>query len=168
MKAIDTIRTALEMNDFDTRLLEDMRDAPLTQPTDRQGNHPLWVAGHLALTEAMFRQMMTGKSNPLEDWKPLFDAGTEPVADANIYPKFEMVLSEFKKQRAHNMELLEELGDAGLAEPLKAPPQELPPDAELFFRTIGTAFITLSNHQAFHCGQVADARRAAGRKPIFM
>ena len=44
MKAMELIQTALQISDQGiTRLVEDMRDAPLTFPTPRGGNHPLWV-----------------------------------------------------------------------------------------------------------------------------
>jgi hypothetical protein len=33
--------------------------------------------------------------------------------------------------------------------------------------TVGQAFILLALHAMNHRGQVADARRAAGRKPVF-
>lgn len=32
-------------------MIEDMKDAPLTFPTPKGGNHPLWVLGHLAYSE---------------------------------------------------------------------------------------------------------------------
>jgi len=52
MNAMDVVRHALQMGDkLANTMLEDMREAPLTQPTARGGNHPLWVIGHLALTE---------------------------------------------------------------------------------------------------------------------
>jgi hypothetical protein len=48
MTAIEVIRTAMAMSEKSTMsLIEDMRDAPLTQPTSRGGNHPLWVLGHI-------------------------------------------------------------------------------------------------------------------------
>ena len=41
MKAIDAVRKALQISDQSfLQLVEDMRDAPLTCPTPRGGNHP--------------------------------------------------------------------------------------------------------------------------------
>ena len=34
-------------------------------------------------------------------------------------------------------------------------------------RTVGDTFLTIAMHQMNHRGQVADARRVAGRKPVF-
>ena len=47
--------------------------------------------------------------------------------------------------------------------PTKSPPRGL----EKMMRTAGETFLLIALHQMSHRGQVADARRAAGRKPIF-
>src|SRR3569623_747115 len=77
MHAIDAIRAALSFGDMGLRYIEDMRDAPLTRMSS-QGNHPLWVLGHLAVVEGRLRQVILGDAHPLERWKPLFDWGSEP------------------------------------------------------------------------------------------
>ena len=67
MQAIDSIRWALRMTDeATTRLVEDMRDQPLTQPTPRGGNHPLWVIGHLAVVEGMIPHTVFGEEHPVQ------------------------------------------------------------------------------------------------------
>jgi hypothetical protein len=164
MRAIDAIRFAMEMSHQATmRLIEDMRDAPLTPPTARGGNHPLWVLGHLTLVEGSVPQVLFGERNPVERWAPLFGPGTEPTDDASAYPAFDEVLRTYHDLRARNMKLLEDLGESALDRPTKAPP----PGLEDVLRTVGLTFLTFALHQMNHRGQVADARRAAGRKPIF-
>lgn len=61
------------------------------------------------------------------------------------------------------MKLLAEIGESGLDRPSKAPPKGL----EDSLRTTGRTFLVIALHQMSHRGQVADARRAAGRKPMF-
>jgi hypothetical protein len=164
MKAIDLIRSALQFSDqVSTALVEDMRDASLTQPTPRGGNHPLWVAGHLAHTEGMLFHFILGEPNPVGHWTELFAAGAEPTPDAGRYPTLDEVLGKYRELRARNLRLLESVGEAGLDRPPQAPPTGMG-DA---FATIGRTFLTLAMHQMSHAGQVADARRAAGRKPLF-
>jgi hypothetical protein len=121
MHAIDAIRAALSFGDMGLRYIEDMRDAPLTRMSS-QGNHPLWVLGHLAVVEGRLRQIILGEANPLERWKPLFDWGSEPRANAAEYPSFDEVLAAYRELRAKNLALLEEVGEAGLDRPTKAPP----------------------------------------------
>ncbi len=100
MNAIYLLQAALRMNEMDLALIQDMRDAPLKQPTEQGGNHPLWIIGHLAFTESLFRSMITGEPNPLDEWNAIFGPGTEPQTDLSTYPAFDETFNEFKSQRA--------------------------------------------------------------------
>ena len=76
MKAMELIQTALQISDQgSTRLVEDMRDAPLTFPTPRGGNHPLWVIGHVAYVEANIPHILSDEPNALGRWAVLFAPG---------------------------------------------------------------------------------------------
>jgi uncharacterized damage-inducible protein DinB len=140
-----------------------MRDSALTQPTPRGGNHPLWVLGHITYIEGNLARVLFGEANPVDHWAPMFAPGTEPTANASAYPSFDEVLSTYKKLRARNMKLLEDLGEAGLDRPTKAPPRGL----EELLETAGKTFLMTAIHQMNHRGQLADCRRAAGRSPTF-
>jgi hypothetical protein len=156
MKAIDVVRGALDMSDqLASTMLEDVRDTPLTQPTPRGGNHPLWVIGHLAHTEGLLHHLLSGEPNPVEDWTTLFAGGTEPSTEAARYPAFDDVLAKYRQLRAANMKRLDGMDDAALGRP------------ERTFGTVGQAYTAIAMHQMLHLGEVADARRAAGRKPFF-
>jgi hypothetical protein len=164
MKAIDVIRNAMYLSDRATlQLIEDMRDAALTQPTPRGGNHPLWVLGHITFIEGNVPHVLFGEPNPVAKWAPLFAPGTEPTSDASAYPSFEELLRTYRDLRERNMKILEDVGEAGLDRPTVAPPKGL----EEVLGTAGQAFLTIAMHQMSHRGQVADARRTAGRKPVF-
>jgi hypothetical protein len=164
MKATDAIRTAMAVSDQSTmQLAEDLRDAPLTHPTTRGGNHPMWVLGHIAFIEAGVPQIIFGDPHPLEHWAPIFAAGTEPTADARAYPSYDEVLRAYRAARTRNMKILDELGEAGLDRPTKSPV----PGLESILRTAGDTFLVVAMHHMSHRGQLADARRVLGRKPIF-
>jgi uncharacterized damage-inducible protein DinB len=164
MKAIDVIRNAMQFADQSTlSLIEDMRDAALTQPTPRGGNHPLWVLGHITFVEGNIPHVILGEPNPVKHWAPLFAPGTEPVTDASAYPALEEILRTYRDLRGRNMRILEQFGEEGMDRQTAAPPKGL----EHVLGTVGTAFLTIALHQMSHRGQVADARRAAGRKPVF-
>ena len=66
MSLVQFVRASLEMSFHPVlTLAEDMKDAPLTFPTPRGGNHPLWIMGHLASSEAaIIHQFAFGKPNP--------------------------------------------------------------------------------------------------------
>ena len=134
MKSIDLIRWALRKTDeWATGAAEEMRDAPLVQPTPRGGNHPLWVMGHLAVVEGSVRQVLSDEPNPVEHWKPLFWQGTTPTTDAAAYPPYEEVLATYRNLRARNLAQLEAIGDDGLDEP----PAVVPAGFEEGMRTKG-------------------------------
>lgn len=155
MRATEIVRNAMQMGEkLATTMLDDMRDAPLTQPTPKGGNHPLWVAGHLALAEGSLFHMLSGEPNPFERWAPLFAGGTEPTADASRYPAYDEVLAGFRRLRAANLKRLDGMDDAALDRP------------EPTFGTIGKACTAIAMHAMLHLGQVADARRVLGRKPF--
>ena len=164
MKAIDLIRFALEACDKATlSLIEDMRDAATTFPTPRGGNHPLWVLGHITFVEGRLPQILLGEKNPVEHWAPLFAAGTEPKATAREYPPFDEIVRTYRTLRERTMGLLAEFGEQGLDRPTKMPLRGL----EQAMGTAGQTFLIIALHQMSHRGQVADARRAAGREPVF-
>lgn len=163
MRALELIRWAMQMTDAGTAaLVEEMRSAPLTQPTSRGGNHPLWIMGHLAFIEGGLRHVLLGEKNPVEHWAPLFAPGTEPKPDAGFYPPFDEVLRTYRELRARNLKLLDEIGDDGL----DAAPTRVPPGFEDAMRTVGQAFLLVTLHNMVHYGQIADARRVAGLKPL--
>jgi len=144
-------------------MLEDMKDAPLTFPTAKGGNHPLWIAGHLAYSEGwVLQETMLGESNPLAGWKEVFSMGTEPVGDADKYPPFDEVLAKLQEVHQANMTLLDSMSEDDLDTSSKA----CPPEYEGFVGTYRLCFQQIASHWLMHQGQVADARRAAGRKPL--
>jgi hypothetical protein len=164
MKATDAIRMAFAFCDQGFRAVVDMAHAPLTQPGPYGGNHPMWIAGHLAIAEGRLHKILLGEANPVEHWKPLFDWMTEPKTDASAYPPFEEVVETFRRLRAKTVAYLDEIGDAGLDRPSKSPP----PGFEAPFATVGQAVMTIAMHQISHNGQASVARRAAGKEPVFV
>jgi uncharacterized damage-inducible protein DinB len=165
MTTIEFIRTGLKTSAGMTlALIDDMKDQPLTFPTPNGGNHSLWVLGHLAWPEGQFQQRMSGRPNPLAHWKELFGPGAEPTAEAAKYPPFDTVRTAFVDMRAETMKVLDTLTDADLDKPSK----DCPPEMEQFVGTYGKCFLLAMMHPMTHRGQVADARRAAGRKPVMM
>ena len=164
MKATEFIHTMLSMSaDQALALIDDMADAPLTFPTADGGNHPLWVLGHLTVVEArVVHEFMRGGTSPFAHWIGLFGRGTRPVADAAAYPPFAEVRRAFDQVRAETLAALGALTDADLDRPSRA----CPPGFETFVGTVSLCFSRIGTHCAYHAGQVADARRMAGRGPL--
>ena len=162
MKATDYIRMALENSQgWALMLINDMRDAPLTQPTPKGGNHPLWVLGHIVRGESdLLDGFLLGKPNRFPELEA-FSMGASPSTDAADYPSMGELLEKFTAIRAATLAHLETLSDDDLDQKSHAP-EEFGPA----FGTVGAVFAAMASHVSFHAGQVADARRAAGRKPL--
>jgi uncharacterized damage-inducible protein DinB len=160
MNSVQLVRAGLETS---TRLLmmlvDDMKDQPLTFPTPNGGNHPLWVLGHLAWSDGLFLQMISGKPNPLADWASMFGAGSEPRASADAYPSFEEARAAFLARRADIGAYLETLTDDDL---------DRPTGQKDNVGTVGKCLMLAILNTMTHRGQVADARRAAGRSKIYV
>ena len=124
MKGIDAVRMALKMADRWVRLIEEMKDAPLTR-TRPDRTHCMWVLGHITVTEGRLHKVLLGVPNPVEHWKPMFDAGSTPSDDPAAYPPFAEVLQTYRQLRARTMEELEKIGDEGLDRPVENPPPGL-------------------------------------------
>ena len=167
MKAIELIRWAMELTEQGTvAMVADMRDAAMTPSTpggkSGDGNHSLWLLGHLAYIEANIPKVLFGETNTLQHWAPLFASGTTPSADEKKYPSFDEVLRAYREARARNRKLLEEVGEAGL----DRVPKQIPPGFEDAMKSFGHTLLLISLHNMVHYGQIADARRVAGRKPL--
>ena len=167
MKAIDLIRWAMTMTDGATaQLVEDLRSAPLTPSTPGgkagDGNHAVWTLGHLCVIEGGIPQILFGEPNPVEHWKPLFGSGTQPKSDASAYPSFDELLSKYRELRARNLKLLDEIGEAGL----DRAPKQAPPVFKDVMTSFGKTFLLIALHNMVHYGEIADARRVAGFKPL--
>jgi hypothetical protein len=93
----------------------------------------------------------------------MFAPGSEPRADASAYPPYEEILRTFRDLRERNLKILEQVGDAGLDRPTHSPPRGM----EKVLDTVGNTFLVIAMHHLSHRGQVADARRAAGREALF-
>ena len=118
--------------------------------------------GHLCFVEGSIRHAVFGEPNPVEHWRLLFAPGTQPTTDASEYPPFDEVLAKYRELRAGTLQRLDEMGNSGLA----IPPKSIPLGFEEVMQTGGQALLLLTLHNMVHYGQIADARRVAGREPL--
>ncbi|MEM9659785.1 MAG: DinB family protein [Planctomycetota bacterium] len=163
MKATDFVRMSMEASrGWVFGLLEDMREAPLTQPTAAGGNHPLWVLGHLTYSEShLLDTLICGRDNRFPELESLFKNGTTPTADPSAYPTMDELMEKFATIRVASLAHLDTLTDDDLDRRSHAPEEAGP-----FFSTVGACYSAMALHITFHGGLVADARRAAGKQPL--
>ncbi len=163
MKALELIHWALHLTDAGmARLVADMREKPMTQPTSAGGNHPIWVLGHIAYVEGSASDILYGEPNPVAHWEKLFGPGSQPTVNPGDYPSFDELQKTCRELRAKNLKRLEEIGEAGL----DAAPKNVPAPFKDIMTSIGKTYLLLALHQNVHYGEICDARRVAGLKPL--
>ena len=164
MNAIDYIRQEMEMSKaWIGGLMADMKDSPLTTPTSKGGNPPIWLVGHLTYSESnILNVYIRGNDNPLSEWQDIFSIGSQPSVDPNSYPSYDEILQKFESVRADTLAYLETITDVDLDKPSHAPE-----DRAAFFGTIGQCLAVMTTHLGFHGGQMADASGERFVKPMF-
>jgi hypothetical protein len=163
MHASAAIRSALAFTDAGiTGILQGMHEHALVRSTPGTGNHPMWIMGHLAYIEGAIVSCITGEPNPAADLESRFAPGTTPSDDPGVYPRFSDLVARFHELRARTIATLDRIGDAGL----DARPRFVPPAFESVMTSVGATFMIGALHTMVHYGQLTDARRVAGLKPL--
>lgn len=165
MQSIDLVRDNLvKSRDRVLARIEEMRAHATVFPTPSGGGHTLWVLGHLAYIEQrVVRTFMFGEPNPLAGWEEAFD-GADTSGDPGRFPPFDEVLARCREVRESTLALVASLSEADLDRPSAKPPAG-------YEDTFGTWRLCLqyaADHWYMHRGQLADARRAAGVRRIWV
>ena len=165
MQSIELIRDNLKKSrDHLLARIEEMRDHAMVFPTPNGGCHTLWVLGHVAYIEALaVRTLMVGQENPLREWKDVFDSD-DVSGNAADYPPFDEVLARCRQVRASTLELLDSLSENDL-DRVSA---KIPKGFEDTFGTYRLCLQYCADHWYMHRGHLADARRAAGIRKIWV
>ena len=162
MTTVETLNAAYGMSmQMFLGLAEDLRDQPMARPCPG-GNHAMWNVGHIAYSDANLHYLMFDSDNPLAEWKPLFNGGTEPSDDAAIYPSYDQVIEQARKMHERNTRHFSTLTDADLADASANSPKGF----EHIFGTIGSCLTLTSLHPMHHHGQLAVIRKSLQRSPL--
>lgn len=143
-------------------LLDDLASVPLQTTVASNGHNAHWLLGHILLSEAQARFMADGTpiTNPL--FAPLFGGGTQPDPSGTNYPPYDELLTQLKLSHVQTITWIEGLSESELDQTS----QHVPPGFEQIFGTWRQVIAMRPLHWMNHRGQLADCRRAAGRKPL--
>ena len=129
-----------------------------------KANHPLWIAGHLALVDnAFLNRFRPALATKPEGWDALFGFGSQPKPDASLYPNPEEVMSYFRARREVLLKVLDELNEEELRAAAPAAGERSPIAGA---PNMGHAFIFIAYHEGLHSGQLTVTHRALGHAPI--
>ncbi len=144
-----------------TNLLEDIsEDQRCAQPV-ANGNHAVWIVGHLAWSCDMIGAQLAGKDATLpESWTGLFAWKTAPTSNTADYPTLREVKAAFDKVHDEMVAWYEGLSDEQLAAPV-------PDDLKDFGATRAALLGANAWHIGMHTGQLTVVRKALGLKPKF-
>jgi len=144
--------------------VEDMREHAVVFPTPEGGAHTLWVLGHLAYVEGLVvREFILDEPNPLAAWKGVFD-GDETSGDPARFPPFDEALARCREMRRATLSLLDGYTEGDL----DAPSARAPEGFDDIFGTRRRCLQFVADHWLMHRGQLADARRAAGLRRMWL
>ncbi len=163
MNAVESIRCSMGMaHGFSEALVKDMADAPLVRATPKSGHHTYWLLGHLVVSEAAVLDLyLLGRGNRHESWVTMFGPGTSPTDRAYDGCAFDELFEALSLVRSELFSFIDTLSDSDLDKPCHE--NDWPGPS---FGSVGECLNALSLHMLFHAGQVACARRAAGRSPL--
>ncbi|QDT89640.1 DinB family protein [Gimesia algae] len=145
---------------FLTALLDTLADDQLHVRVG-EGNHALWIMGHLAFADDLFISAFLNEPSCLTpEHEELFTSGTTPSDDPADYPDREELQKRMTTARNRFIDWAQTLEGETLWE---ASPEAVAPIASNAI----TAVHTLSQHDFFHAGQIATIRTSLGMKPVF-
>jgi uncharacterized damage-inducible protein DinB len=129
-----------------------------------KANHALWIAAHIGLVDnsiaGRFRPDVATKP---EGWDALFSFGSQPKADASLYPPAEEVMAYFHDRRGVLLKVLEDLSEEELRAAAPAAGERSPIAGA---PSLGHLFIFTAQHESMHAGQLTVAHRALGHEPL--
>ena len=133
---------------------------PEEQMCDQPGalkNHPAWILGHIGKSCDFAGTQFGLESTFPTAWSDLFNRGSQPTSDRDLYPLKKELLNELRTQHDKLIALVEKIEDEILAQPLE---DEI---RRAIFPTQGD-FLTfvMVVHEAMHLGQLSMWRRAMG------
>lgn len=128
----------------------------MTHQNSPSDNHPVWVMGHLAMTDGWALSLLGGTAPAIPDtYKEIFGPGTKPTSDSKAYPPAPDVRRVFDDVRTALIRWYETAPDAALTVALSD-------KSGGFFNDPIDALIKLGWHEGWHFGQVATIRKSLG------
>ncbi|MGB0716113.1 MAG: DinB family protein [Phycisphaerae bacterium] len=138
-------------------------------PTDKwfhtpceNGNHAMWIIGHLAYADDLFLSVVNeGRGTKLDTtWAERFGMKSTPSANAADYPEASEVRKTFDDMRNELFAFYEALPLEQLADPT-------PEEFQAFAPNKGQLLLTAACHESTHNGQLTVIRKSLKLEPVF-
>ena len=149
---------AIDHHAWTREAVDDVPDDRMTEQPAGCVNHPAWTLAHLCGALDYARYALGREPMCMMDYKSFAGPDTTPVADAAVYPAKAGLLAMHDRVFHDLVEAVRSATDADLA--------ATPKPIEGMSKSLGhfTSFMLLP-HVAYHLGQLARWRHAAGFGP---
>ncbi len=142
---------------FAEMLLEAVPEERICQQPGTLKNHAAWILGHIAKSCDFAATQFDVASTFPPEWNDLFQRGSQPLSDRDLYPTKAALLTELRRQHEKLDALVEKMDDKVLARPLADEVRRQ------LFPTEGDFLVfVMVVHEAMHLGQLSAWRRALG------
>jgi uncharacterized damage-inducible protein DinB len=146
------------------RLMEDVTDDELSKQPLPGMNTPRWIIGHLSMATDVCLRMLGRETVLPEAWHTSFGPGSTPNAEGAPTPSKAELLEALQGGHARLLAAIEQAEESTLNEPhgvrFESLQKVLPKKGDLLAHM-------MSNHEAFHIGQLSAWRRTTGRRALF-
>ncbi len=142
-------------------LLEDLPDDKLLHRSLPDGNHALWLIGHILWDDDFFLTGLAHRPSKLPDgWNERFRTGSTPCDDVQAYPPRGALMDKITALRSELVGWFCSFGPHELAQPL-------PEAFARFGDSYGKLMSTLAWHEGLHAGQLTVIRKSLNLRPRF-
>jgi len=156
-RAIANLRFARSMTDKLIAGFPEAKAAFQPAPTD---NHLAWSIGHMAMTNAWFTGLATGKKAHFpESYESLFGYKSTPKADPKLYPPMSELMKHHREAFEGLIKAIETSADDAMTRPCVE-------DSGGFAKDMQDVADRAVWHEGWHSGQISSLRRALALAPV--
>ena len=141
--------------------LDDLPEDKLCYSPIPDGNHAMWLIGHITVTDDTVRHGLGGGTAKCpEGWTDLFGAGSAPAPDPGKYPSVAEMREHLNARREDLIAWFRSMDHTKLTE-------ALPEDSLRFAPNYAGLMASLAFHEGLHAGQLRVITKSLGRPPKF-
>ena len=141
--------------------LDDLPEDKLCYSPVPDGNHAMWLIGHVTVTDdAVCSGLGGGPAKCPEGWNGLFGMGSTPMPDPSAYPSATELKEHLHARREDLIAWFRSMDHAKLT-------QALPEDSLRFAPNYAGLMASLAYHEGLHAGQLRVITKSLGKPPKF-
>ena len=140
-------------------MFEDIPDGKWLHQPCKDGNHALWIMGHIANCDECFMAELGDRpKDNFKKWEGMFFMKSTPTTDAKAYPPLAEVKAAYGASREALVSWFKSMSPAQLESPL-------PEGWGDFAKTYAALMQSIAWHEGLHTGQLTVVRKSLGLAP---